>query len=225
MIRPMSLTIFDNVTNPGPTEGTFYVRLSTHASSDASDPFIDFGAVVNSTAKEVTLSTEVPPILKFCVGLTLADDCDTANDNLIDLGDLRTTQVSRGTSQMLAATNAEFGLAIAAYGFTLTSGNNIIPALSNPTVSAPGNGQFGINLRDNSDPDIGQEPSGVGITNPVGDYGVTNRYTFRPGDVVATSPDATDMRKFTVSYIANVPPSQAPGVYTATITYICSATF
>jgi len=216
---------FDGIVNPGPATGTFYVRISTHASADASDAMIDSGAVVNATSQEVTVSTEVPPILKFCVGLELADDCTTADDSLIDLGDLAASRASSGSSQMLAATNAEFGLAIAAYGTTLTSGNNIIRALSGPTFSAPGNAQFGINLRDNSDPDVGQNPSGIGIASPTGDYNIPNRYLFRTGDVVATSPAATDVRKFTVSYIANVPPSQPPGVYTATLTYICSATF
>lgn len=224
-VNNASTYTFGTIVNPGPTAGTFYVRISTHASADASDASIDFGAVVNATAEKVTISTEVPPILKFCVGLTLADDCTTADDSLIDLGDLTTARVSGGTSQMLAATNADFGLAIAAYGTTMTSGNNVIPSLANPTPSAPGNAQFGINLRDNSDPDIGQEPSGVGIAHPTADYSTPNRYLFRSGDVVATSPDATDMRKFTVSYIANVPPGQQPGVYTATVTYICSATF
>jgi len=60
---------------------------------------------------------------------------------------------------------------------------------------------------------------------PTSRYDTPNKYAFTPGDVVATSPDATDIRKFTTSYIVNVPPSQPPGVYTATITYICTATF
>ena len=216
---------FDNITNPSGPPGTFYVRIATYESTDASDPQTDFGAVVNSTTQAVGISSEVPPILKFCVGLTLSTDCTTTDDNLIDLGDLQTSSAGKGSSQMLAATNAQFGLAIAAYGTTMTSGNNVIPALDKPTVSAPGNGQFGINLRKNSDPNVGEEPVGVGIINPTTDYNISNKYVFRSGDTVATSPDATDTRKLTASYIVNVPPSQVPGVYTATLTYICTATF
>jgi len=167
----------------------------------------------------------VPPILKFCVGLELGDDCTAANDSVIDLGDLNTSRVSHGSSQMIAATNAEFGLAIAVYGTTMTSGNNVIPALATPTVSAPGNAQFGLNLRDNSNPNTGLEPSGVGLTNPTATYDTPNRYAFSSGDVVATSPAATDTRKLTSSYIVNISSNQAPGIYTATMTYICTATF
>jgi len=216
---------FDPVINPTGTPDTFFVRISTYASEDGTGPLTDFGAVANATTEDVLLSTEVPPILKFCVGLTLGTDCSTADDNLIDLGDLSTSRAAKGSSQMLAGTNADFGLAIAAYGTTMTSGNNTITALANPTVSAPGNGQFGINLRKNSDPPVGEEPSGIGIALPTSRYDIPNKYTFQSGDVVATSPDATDIRIFTASYVVNVPPSQPPGVYTATITYICTASF
>lgn len=217
--------VFDGIINPDGTPPTFYVRISTYQSNDATGTEIDFGAVVNSITEGVDISAEVPPLLNFCVGLTIGADCSSADGNLIDLGTLRTSTVSSGTSQMMAATNAEFGLAIAAYGTTMTSGNNIIPALGNPTPSAPGNAQFGFNLRANADPGIGEEPSGAGIAVPTSSYNIPNRYTFNSGDIVATSTAATDVRKFTSSYIVNISPSQPPGVYTATLTYICSATF
>jgi len=222
--NPSSYT-FDTVTNPSTPATTFFVRISTYQTTDATGGITDYGAVANATTDNILLNTEVPPILKFCVGLTLGTDCNTADDNLIDLGDLSTTRAASGSSQMLAATNAEFGLAIAAYGTTMTSGNNVITALTNPTLSAPGNAQFGINLRQNSDPSVGGEPSGAGTSLPASSYNIANRYMFQSGDVVATSPVATDTRIFTASYIVNTSPSQPPGVYTATITYICTATF
>lgn len=222
-VNPSQYT-FDTITNPADI-GPFYVRITTHASSDASDPAIDFGAVVNATTQGVTISTEVPPILKFCVGLTVDMQCQAIDGNLVDLGTLSATNTASGNSQMLAGTNAEFGLAIAVYGTTLTSGTNTITALANPTPSAPGNSQFGLNLRENSSPDSGQEPIGIGVANPSDRYNTANRYAFVSGDVVATSPVATDLRLFTSTYIANITPAQTPGVYTATLTYVCTATF
>ncbi|HEU4914659.1 MAG TPA: hypothetical protein VFT16_04645 [Candidatus Saccharimonadales bacterium] len=223
-VNPSSY-VFDNIQNPTGSVGTFYVRITTHGSTDATGNYIDFGSVVNSTTQGVQVSGEVPPYLKFCVGVVITGDCATAEGNLVDLGTLTTSQVSSGSSQMMVATNADFGLVIGMYGTTLTSGNNIIPALANPTVSAPGNAQFGINLRDNSNPDVGEDPNGEGIVAPAPKYNIPNRYAFESGDTVAVSDDATDTRKLTVSYIANIPPGQAPGVYTATLTYICTATF
>lgn len=215
---------FSNIKNPT-VNGTFFVRISTHTAADGSDAAIDFGGVANSISSGVTVNSEVPPYLKFCVGLTITGDCSTADGNLVDMGTMVPSKASSGSSQMMAATNGEFGLVIAAYGTTMTSGTNVLPPLTAPTVSAPGNSQFGLNLRDNSDPDIGSDPSGAGVATPAANYNIPNRYTFINGDTVASSGAVTDTRKFTVSYLANVSPSQAPGVYTATLTYICTATF
>jgi hypothetical protein len=216
---------FASAVNPTGAPGSFYVRITTYASLDGTDPETDFGAVVSATTQGVSIRSEVPPILNFCVGQSIPGDCSTADGNVVDLGVLRSSSASSSTSQLMAATNAEFGLAITANGTTMTSGNNIIPALNAPTQSAPGNAQFGLNLRANSVPPVGQNPSGAGIANPAAQYNIPNRFVFHPGDVIATSPDATDTRKFTVSYLANVSPSQPPGVYTATLTYICTASF
>jgi len=205
--------------------GSFFVRISTYQSVDASGTRLDYGSVVNSINQGVNISTEVPPILKFCVGLTLGDDCSTDSDSVVNLGDLKTNAVAKGSSQMIAATNAEFGLAIAVYGTSMTSGNNVIAPLINPTISAPGNAQFGLNVRKNTDPVVGQDPSGPGVVVPAARYDTPNRYAFTSGDLVATSPVATDSRKITASYIVNISPAQPPGVYTATLTYICTATF
>jgi len=221
---PSSYT-FGNAVNPGGAPGTFYVRINTYSSVDATTGQTDFGAVVNSTTQGVSISTEVPPILNFCVGQAIPSDCSSAEGNVVDLGVLRSSSAATGTSQLLAGTNAEFGLAITANGTTMTSGNNVIPSLNAPTPSAPGNAQFGINLRANSSPPVGQNPVGPGVANPTGQYNIPNRFVFHPGDVVATTPSTTDTRKFTVSYLANVTPAQPPGVYTATLTYICTASF
>lgn len=224
LINPSSYT-FDHVVNPTGQYKTFYVRITTYESLDGSGAPIDFSAVANSTAGKVFISSQVPPYLKFCVGIALSNDCSSADESVVDLGTLSPNIVSNGESQMIAATNAEFGIAIAVYGTTMTSGNNTIPALVSPTLSAPGNAQFGINLRENSNPNIGQEPSGAGIAIPTASYAIPNRFMFTSGDVVATSPSVTDTRKFTSSYIVNISPTQPPGVYTSTLTYICTATF
>lgn len=216
---------FDAIVNPTGAPDPFYVRITTHTTADGSGAFTDFGSVVNSTTQGILLSTEVPPILKFCVGISLGTDCTAADESIVDLGNMSTSRASSGTSQMIAGTNAEFGLAIAVYGTSMTSGNNVIPALAAPTPSAPGNAQFGFNLRDNSDPDMGEEPSGVGVANPTALYNIPNRYVFVNGSTVATSSTATDTRKFTSSYVVNISPGQPPGIYTATLTYICTATF
>lgn len=216
---------FSGIVNPTGPPQAFYTRIRTYSSSDGSGTQVDGGSVVNSTSQSVQVSTEVPPILNFCVGQSIPTDCSSATGDVADLGVLHSNVAATGTSQLQAGTNADFGLAITANGTTMTSGNNIIPALNTPTASASGKAQFGMNLRANSSPPIGKNPSGPGIANPTSQYNIPNRFVFHSGDVIATSPDTTDVRKFTVSYITNVPPTQAAGVYTATLTYICTASF
>jgi hypothetical protein len=215
---------FDTIVNPTGAPGPFYVRITTYLSTDGSGAYTDFGAVVSATTQGLLINSEVPPYLKFCVGVTITGDCGTADGNLVDMGDLTPSKVVSGTSQMLAATNAEFGMVIAMYGTTMTSGNNIITALATPTVSAPGNAQFGLNLRDNSNPNTGINPSG-GSATPASRYNVPDRYSFASGDTIVQSNAPSDTSKLTATYITNVPPGQQPGVYTATLTYICTATF
>ena len=216
---------FSNVVNPTGSPGTFYARIATYATIDGTGAETDFGAAVNSTTQGVSISTEVPPILDFCVGQSIPTDCSSANGDVVDLGVLRSNVAATGTSQFVTGTNAQFGLAVTANGTTLTSGNNTIGALNAPTASAPGNAQFGLNLRANTNPPVGSNPQGSGTANPTSQYNIVNRFVFHPGDVVAATSGTTDIRKFTVSYVANIPPSQPSGVYTATLTYICTASF
>ncbi|HUS26212.1 MAG TPA: hypothetical protein VMY99_02605 [Nevskiaceae bacterium] len=221
-----SVYTFGNVVNPTGSPRAFYVRIFTYATTNGSGPYTDFGAVVSATTQGVTISTEVPPILNFCVGQTISgSDCSTADGDVVDLGTLASSDTATGTSQMMVGTNAGSGMNITLNGTTLTSGNNVITALSSPTASAPGTAQFGINLRANTNPPVGTNPSGAGVATPTSTYNIVNRFKFHVGDAIATTPSTTDTRKFTVSYMANVPASQDPGVYVATITYVCAANF
>lgn len=215
---------FNNVVNPSTANRSFYARIHTY--TNIGDPsYVDFGSIVNSTIAKVLLQGEVPPILKFCVGVNIVGDCDSADGNLVDLGVLDPTYAGVGTSQMQVATNAEFGVAIAMYGTTMTSGNQTLPALTVPTASAPGNSQFGINLRQNSSPQVGEEPRGTGVVFPAAGYDVSNRFKYVSGDVVAIGSVPTEPQTLTVSYLANTSPSQMPGVYNATMTFVCTGLF
>ena len=230
---------FDNVVNPDATganadprepeheKTNFYVRLSSHASTDGSGPEIDVGSVSATITPELGVLTQVPPILIFCVGVVINDDeCEDVDGFYVDFGELSSDETFYTASQMQARTNAQYGYSIYVEGNTLTSGIRSIPAITTPTQSLVGVGQFGINLADNSDPDIGADPVGPGIgaiLNPV--YATPDHYLYNEGDVLVTSSGVTPVRKFTVSYILNVPEDQEPGVYSTTITYVCTAGF
>lgn len=217
---------FSGVVNPSDTSHSFSIRLSDYASNDASGTLVDLGSVVSELTNGVTFETQVPPILVFCLGGHVSLNCTSGSGYYTDMGTLSPNDTLTAVSQMAAGTNASGGYVITANGTTMEAGTHVINALDSPTVSAPGNSQFGINLAANSAPNIGADPDGDS-TNAVvsSNYSVPNEFMFKDGDIVASAPNVSLFRRFTVSYIVNSPPDLRAGVYTTTITYICSGRF
>ncbi len=214
-----------NVENPS-LLGTFYARIFTYPTDDGSGPYDQAGGVALSTVDEVGLETEVPPYLLFCSGVTIAgQDCSTAEGFFIDLGEFSEFSTTTASSQFVVATNAPSGYATRINGATLTSGNNVIPALNSPTASQAGSSQFGINLRNNTNPNVGANPSGPGTATPAPNYNQVNQFMFSSGDAIAQSSIPSSNRKFTVSYVTNINGDQAPGIYSATMSFVTLANF
>ncbi|MEO6761130.1 MAG: hypothetical protein ABI220_01990 [Candidatus Saccharimonadales bacterium] len=215
----------DGVINPS-APGSYYARVETFASADATGPDVDYGGLAYSINGGISIKTKVPPYLLMCTGDSIPSfDCSTASGDYIDFGELSSNATATGSAQILVATNAEFGYTISALGPTMTSGNNIIPALASADVSRPGTSQFGLNLRANSTPSMGVDPQGSGVGQPTSGYNQPNLFQYIPGDVIANRTYTDAYRRFTASYIVNVSKSQPPGVYVTTITYVALASF
>lgn len=216
---------FQSITNPS-AGGSYYGRIQTFPGTDANAPENEHGGLAFSINSPVQISTTVPPYLLFCSGVAISGfDCATASGDYINFGDFASTVTRSAASQLLTATNAPDGFTVSVYGSTMTSGNNIIAALAARDVSRPGTGQFGLNLAANQSPAVGAAPAGSGSAAATGGYGQANFFKFQSGDVLAGSAASDAYRKFTVSYIVNVPHGQTPGIYAATLTYVCLANF
>lgn len=237
-----------NVTTPTPQPNyTFFVRISTYSSTDATGSPIDTGSVAASTSTQIELTGTMPESLVFCTGaditvVSTVPDCSTATSGAITFNQLFSpTDTATAVSKMAASTNATSGYSITVNGTTMTSGSNTISALSAASASLKGQGQFGLNLRQNSVaasiPAIGADITPASNTtdfrgNPQTGYDTADTFKFTSGDNVARSdnstpgtPAATNAQLYTVSYIVNVPGSQPAGTYTTTLTYICTPTF
>jgi hypothetical protein len=216
---------FTGITNPS-APGSYYVRVQTFPNSLAIGTASDYGGIAIAFLNQVAISAEVPPFLMFCTGLTIPGfNCANAAGDFIDFGELSSGRASSGSSKMLVATNAGSGYNITVDGPTMASGVNVINGLTTNDVSRPGIGQFGFNLRANTTPPDGSNPTGPGTGNPTAPYNQPNFYRLNSGDVIVTNAGPEDLREFTSSYIVNVPASQAPGIYVTTLTYIALATF
>lgn len=216
---------FSNITNPSASNHSEFIRVGTYATANGSGAFTDFGAVAFATNAAFVVGAYVPPYLKFCVAITVAVNCAAMSGDSINLGILTPSQPRFATSQFSTSTNDPNGFVDYVLGNTMTSGNNVITSSTSPTPSLPGSGQFGINLRANTSPSIGQEPSGSGTGVPSPNYSVINSFKFANGDPIATSSIPTDYNRMTVSYLVNIPGSQPGGVYNTTLTYAALVQF
>ena len=220
---------FSGIVNPTDMSHSYSIRLSDYASTDATGAIIDLGSVLTQVSEGILLETQVPPTLVFCVEKLVDDNCNTnSGGNYQDLGDINDDDLKTlyTTSQMGAGTNASNGYSITVHGTTMAAGTHVINALDTPTVSAPGNSQFGINLVENTAPNIGHNTDGSsGNTVVSANYDIPNKFYYHDGDEVASAPNVSLVGRFTVSYIVNTPPKLRAGVYTTTITYICTGRF
>lgn len=218
---------FDNIVNPTDQSKSFSIRLKSHSSNDGTGALVDFGSVKGQVGDGITIETQVPPMLIFCAAQEVEDNCAGTNGNYFtDMGALDEDATLTAQSQMAVGTNASAGFAVTVTGAPLTAGTNVIDAITAPSDSEPGQNQFGINLVENDELGIGKDPEGEWANaTPSLEYGQANKYLYRPGDVIATSPNVSLMKKFTVSYIVNVDPNLRPGVYTTTINFIASGRF
>lgn len=195
---------------------TFFARISTYASTDASGTAVDRGTVAASTADPVHLTGTMPESLVFCTGATvpfkLGPDLVTYTTipdcaNATSAADIRFNQLfdpistASATSQMAASTNAGSGYVITVNGATLQSGENSISPIIVTAPSQPGTSQFGMNLKANSAGSlgvaVGAEVSPLPADSVVGGvtyrgqaingYDVVDNYKYVSGDAVADS--------------------------------------
>lgn len=216
---------FSGIVNPDTPNHTTYVRITTYSNIDATGFSQDDGTVAFSLTPSLGVNVFVPPYIVFCVGVTVDLQCQTANGQSIDLGILKSTQNSSANTQFAGATNDTAGYTVSVLGTTMTSGNNEISGLSSPSTTFSGVEQFGLNLRDNSNPDKGGNPEGSGTLVPSAAYNSVNLFTFNAGDVIASTSSGTEYNRMTVTYLVNITPNQAPGAYSTTLTYVAVASF
>jgi len=225
-----NLYILTGVINPS-NVGSFYIRIYTYSSLDATGIPTETGGVALSTATGLSVVSYVPPFLEFCAGVVIYNnDCSTIVNYIVNMGGITDNQTAVATSQFLGATNASGGYSVSVTGTTLTSGNNTIPALSTPSPSIIGQDQFGMNLRVNDIPSFGSDP--IGQIDPLSptpviasNYDTPNFYTFNNNDSLVSIPRPSLPVTYTVGYITNAAARQPVGVYTTTLTYICLANF
>ena len=203
--------------------GTFLTNASTDTDSSlftitdsVNDTDSGSGAIVIEQNDVVTVTATVNPVLTFSVGTST-----------IALGTLSSGSTAVSSHTIAVTTNATGGFALTYNGPTLTSGSSTIPAYSSLSSSVSGTAGFGINLKSNSAPSIGSNPTtNAGTCNVSSDYNTTNKFTWVASTPtqIASSPSVADC-SYTVSYVANISSVTPAGSYSSATTYIATGTF
>ena len=162
---------------------------------------------------QVSITATVDPILDFDV-----------TDTTVALGTLSTSTVSSDTATMTASTNAGSGYSITVSGATLDTGSATIDAMAVAATSSVGSEQFGLNLKNNTTPNVGTEASGGSGVASAG-YNTADNFKFATGETVASTASTSTTTTYTMSYIANIGSNTDAGSYAATHTYIATGNF
>jgi hypothetical protein len=137
----------------------------------------------------------------------------------LSFGDLNTALAKTASTVLTVYTNSYYGVSVTYSGNTLSNGGSQITAIG-PTsaVSNPGTSQFGFNVIENP---VASAPKAAATTN----YNNATKYAFNSNDQIITSSRDINPTIFDLNYLANISGFEAPGSYSASMTFTALANF
>ncbi len=158
------------------------------------------------------------------------------NNSNVDLGNLTTSASGTGTGIFWVRTYLSGAYVVQTMSQPPTSeGGKVLTAKTVLGVPSPGTEEFGINLVDNSSPNIGSDPLNV-PDNSFADgaiqagYNTANQFKYGVGDIIAHSAatpgnQAVGRTDYTISYIANISGITPAGTYVMLHDIVVTGTF
>lgn len=155
---------------------------------------------------------------------------EVAVNGNVDFGTLSTNAAKTGTAGVQVRTYLASGYNMIIAGPPPTYGGESLNPMSAGTASNPGTEQFGLNLRNNSSPNIGTDPVQVpdgsfsyGL--PTADYNTPDEFKYADGDTIAYSDSSSGQTNYTLSMIANMSNLTAGGRYTTKLSIVVVPVF
>jgi hypothetical protein len=158
------------------------------------------------------------------------------NNSNIDLGNLDTSATGTGQGVFWVRTYLSSAYVVQTMSNPPTSeGGRVLAAKSTLGVPSPGTEEFGINLVDNTTPNIGADPLNVpdntyadGTVNA--GYNTPDQFKYGVGDIIAHSAatagnQAVGRTDYTISYIANVNAITPAGTYVMVHDIVVTGTY
>jgi hypothetical protein len=148
----------------------------------------------------------------------------------VNLGSLSTSLTRTGTATFKVLNYTSYGYIVQIIGNPPGNGGHTLTGMSSPAASDDGTEQFGINLKDNSSPDIGAEPvqvpdSSFSFGVAASGYNTADNFKYVSGDTIASAPKSSGRTDYTISYIANISTNTPGGSYSGNQTLIVVGTY
>lgn len=137
-----------------------------------------------------------------------------------NLGELSTETTGTKTTIVRIRNYLSSGYQLQIIGDSPKINGHTLATLGAPAASDAGTEQFGMNVADNSTPDIGAAPvqvpdDQISFGEVTDDYKTPNLFKYSSGDVVAQSLSESGRTDYTISMIVNISNSTPAGHYTS----------
>ena len=156
----------------------------------------------------------------------------SVNTPNLNLGNASTSATLTGTANFGVRVYLASGYAVFTRGGLPTSeGGATVPGMPVSTTPTIGTAQFGINLVANTSPTtFGALPqqlpdASFSFGSVAANYNTTNFFRYVDGDQVAQSTQSSGVTNYTISYVVNISPITAAGVYSLSHQMIVVATY
>lgn len=148
----------------------------------------------------------------------------------LDFGVLDTGLTSTATATFYVRSYLSNGYVVTTDADPPTNATHQLAPMTGGGAAAPGTEQFGINLVDNSSPNIGANPSQYpdstfGFGYAASGYDTADSFRYNKGDIVARADTSSGRTDYTMSYIMNISNVTPGGVYTMLHTLVATATY
>ena len=166
-------------------------------------------------------------------GATTTNDPSLAcitNTPSVNFGALSTSVVATATATFSVLNYTSYGYVVQPVGTAPSNGSHTLTNLASNAASTPGTEQFGINLVDNSSPNIGADPDQVPSPSfsygaAAANYATANSFRYVQGETIAYAPKTSGRTDYTISYITNISTTTPGGSYTGAQTLVCTGTY
>lgn len=137
---------------------------------------------------------------------------------IANLGTLDPSRTATFTMAVSVRTYQTGGYVIQIAGDPPGYGAHQLARLEEPTASRPGVEQFGLNLVANKEPAIGADPvqvpnNRISFGKVAANYGMSDKFMYKDGDIVAYSDVDSGRTDYTVSMILNISNATPKGWY------------